>query len=315
MKIEYRHLNWMQLVWDTKLTTKAKIVCCALTSHMNANHHIAWPSIDRLARMTGQSEKTVDRAIKEIKDAGWLSIQPGGINKGTNRYTPIFPPSVEAMLGTHSLNAGVTKSQATDSETLVLGSQSPTNQSIESDNNNKGVRADTRDPDPPENLNRKAWDEFDEHRKSSAKLRKGWSAIAKRKTMNLLAKHSATDQQKLVDYSIGSGYPSIYPDQLTKGQPRNGTANLNPELAASHKPFADPTKQTKADKAKAQADLDRMQAQIAARQGPDRKRKQIAACRFPENLTKLCRHYGWGDPPAGLEFTEAKAWATQQAAK
>ena len=70
MKIEYRHLNWMQLVWDTKLTTKAKIVCCALTSHMNANHHIAWPSIERLADMTGLSGRSVMRAIQEVEAAG-----------------------------------------------------------------------------------------------------------------------------------------------------------------------------------------------------------------------------------------------------
>ena len=148
MQLEYRHLNWMQLIWDTGLTTKSKIVCAALTSHMNANHHIAWPSIGRLAAMTGLSERSVIRAIDESEKAGWLSVEHGGINKGTSRYSPIFPPEVEEILGnqpvdkspirvTESPNTGDTVAPADATQSPVRVPESHPNQSNESVNNNK----------------------------------------------------------------------------------------------------------------------------------------------------------------------------------
>lgn len=117
------------------MSTKSKITCAALAAHMNANHHIAWPSIKRMSEMTSLSKKSIERAIQEVESAGWLSVDRGGLNRGTSRYTPIFPAEIERLLGTQSRITGVTESP-------VLASESRPNQSIESDNNNNPHPAD-----------------------------------------------------------------------------------------------------------------------------------------------------------------------------
>jgi len=159
MKLEYRHLNWMQLVWDTELSTKAKITCACLASHMNANHHIAWPSVLRIASMTGLSKKSVERAVKEIESAGWLTVERGGINKGTSRYSPVFPEEVESQIGTQSRQSP--PSLASQSPQLAsqspqsLASQSRPNQSIQSVNKNKVASSASRGRSPVDNLETK----------------------------------------------------------------------------------------------------------------------------------------------------------------
>ena len=106
-------------------------------------------------------------------------------------------------------------------------------------------------------LNEEAFAEFDEFRNSSAKLRKGWSELAKKKARNLLGKHSHEDQQAMVDYSIIGGYTGLYP-------PRKAPAPIN---GASHKLFKEDSLRTSSeDRAKADADLRRLQSLIEARQ-------------------------------------------------
>ncbi len=244
MKIEYRHLRWLSLIWDTKLTTKAKVTAAALADHMNANHNIAWPSEARIAAMTSQASRTVIRAIQELEEAGWIVKDPGGINKGTNRYQPVFPPAIEQQLMTQSQNTGDTQSLAGDTESPARVPHSHPNQSNESVHNNQ--RGKTQ---------------------------------------------------------------FVQKDKKRK----NPSPPNSEQRPASHQPFKEPAKLTAKQKQAAQADLDNKAKQIAERQSRDIKRKQIAACRQPANLAKLCRHYGWGDPPSGMDFTEAKSWATKQA--
>lgn len=295
-------INWrIAIIRDKSLTFGAKGMALYLNTYMNDRQDAAWPAIATVCDEMSITNKTAIKYLSELTDSGWLSKQKRFGN--STRYRVLIPSSVKSALveEIHSSSGEYTPTVMEDLHTnKQLNKQT---------NKQEGDCA----PALPENLDQQAWSDWDDYRKSSAKLRKGWSDAGKKKSIELLVQYPAEDQRRAVNYSIRGGYTGLFEDQLTKGQPRNGTPAAPAALAASHKPFTEPPKQTQADKAKAKADLDRMQAQIAARQGPAHKRKQIAACRFPANLSKLCRHYGWGDPPAGLEFTDAKTWAIKQA--
>lgn len=98
MKIEYRHLDWVQLIWDTTLTTKAKVTAAYLSIHMNRHQQLAWPALDTIAVKTSQSRRSVIRAIQELESTGWLKVKHGGPKKGSNRYSPSFPKAVDKWL-------------------------------------------------------------------------------------------------------------------------------------------------------------------------------------------------------------------------
>ena len=80
--------------------------------------------------------------------------------------------------------------------------------------------------------------------------------------------------------------------------------------AASHKPFADPPPLSAEEKAAAAADLDAMTKKINGRD--NQAITQLSKCRFPNRLVTLCKHLGLGEPPAGMDFDEAKTWALRK---
>lgn len=75
---------------------------------------------------------------------------------------------------------------------------------------------------PPEGVDWKAWSDFDEHRRSTAKLRSSWTDLAKQKAANVLRPLSAEQQRACVDYSITGGYPGLYPEKAGKADKPSG---------------------------------------------------------------------------------------------
>lgn len=66
----------------------------------------------------------------------------------------------------------------------------------------------------PEWVDQTAWDEFDQHRRSTSKLRSTWNTLAKTKSANQLKGLSPEQQRQVVDYSIAGGYPGLYPERI-----------------------------------------------------------------------------------------------------
>lgn len=80
----------MSWVWDQSLPSNAKIVLLAIADHAGDDGRDAWPSIARLARMTGYSTRQVQRIIGELVRHEVLAIEhPGGFVEGRNR-TPRY---------------------------------------------------------------------------------------------------------------------------------------------------------------------------------------------------------------------------------
>lgn len=85
--------------------------------------------------------------------------------------------------------------------------------------NKKGGAAQKAPTPIPEGVDEKAWKEFDQHRRSTSKLRSTWNDLAKTKAANQLRGLSAEQQREAVDYSITGGYPGLYVDRVKKIQP------------------------------------------------------------------------------------------------
>lgn len=67
--------NWIQLIKKSSLPPNAKYIAFYLSTFMNMEHRIAWPSQSRIARETGLSDRTVGRQIKTLSDEHWLTIK------------------------------------------------------------------------------------------------------------------------------------------------------------------------------------------------------------------------------------------------
>lgn len=79
----------------------------------------------------------------------------------------------------------------------------------------KGGAAQAPTP-TPDGVDPEAWQDFDQHRRSTSKLRSTWNDLAKTKAANLLRQLTPDQQREIVDYSVTGGYPGLFPDRATK---------------------------------------------------------------------------------------------------
>lgn len=77
--------TWANLVWESDLPAPAKLTAAALRTFMNSHTEMAWPSVGRLAKMTSQSTRTVQRHLKQLCERRFL-LANGVSNVGTTRY-------------------------------------------------------------------------------------------------------------------------------------------------------------------------------------------------------------------------------------
>lgn len=81
----------MSQVWeDESLTGTEKLILLSLADHAN-DEGVCYPSIARLVRRTGFSERAIQGAIKRLCDGGRLEINPNAGPKGCNVFR-IKPP-------------------------------------------------------------------------------------------------------------------------------------------------------------------------------------------------------------------------------
>lgn len=86
--------TWRSAVCDSDLPPTARHVALTLSLHMNERGGSCFPSREELARETGLSVRTVDKAIRTLEDAGWLHVERPARQRGRghpNRYTARVP--------------------------------------------------------------------------------------------------------------------------------------------------------------------------------------------------------------------------------
>ncbi|MCV0429489.1 MAG: helix-turn-helix domain-containing protein [Roseibium sp.] len=83
-------LQWLRLLsCDANINDNAKCVALYIvTAHVNGHTEKAWPSYKTIAEATGKSVKSIQRAIRDLEEGGWLSVQRGnGVGHNTE-YRP-----------------------------------------------------------------------------------------------------------------------------------------------------------------------------------------------------------------------------------
>jgi DNA-binding MarR family transcriptional regulator len=80
---------------DRDLTAAAKVIAFSILEQYNDGHGYAWPGFGKLAKMSGLSEKTVERAVQSLESRGWFRVDRSNATKTsrrsadrTNRYFP-----------------------------------------------------------------------------------------------------------------------------------------------------------------------------------------------------------------------------------
>lgn len=99
--IDLSSFNWVQLIKKSDLPANAKYIALYLSTFMNAEHNIAWPSQARISSETGLARSTVIKWIDYLHDAGWLIkkssvhqvMTPGGL-QAQNEYLINVPVKV-----------------------------------------------------------------------------------------------------------------------------------------------------------------------------------------------------------------------------
>lgn len=86
-----------------KLTPGAKLVLFGLVSHYNHKHPDVFPSQKYLANQLGVSEKTIERAVKELAANNYITYETRKVNH--YRFTAFFFASVK-MSDTNRQNVG-----------------------------------------------------------------------------------------------------------------------------------------------------------------------------------------------------------------
>lgn len=107
------------------------IVWVAIKSHADFQTGQAWPSLRRMADITGLSVNTVQKAIKQLEGAHLLRIVKGGNQRTSNRY--IARERLDVRLGNRLLcrividyvPAAIRQKLHTISETLKSGERNP----------------------------------------------------------------------------------------------------------------------------------------------------------------------------------------------
>jgi DNA-binding transcriptional regulator YhcF (GntR family) len=62
------------------------VIWIAIKTHADFNTGTAWPSIRRIAAITGLADKTVQKALKELQEAHLLKIVKSGNQRQSSRY-------------------------------------------------------------------------------------------------------------------------------------------------------------------------------------------------------------------------------------
>jgi len=79
--------DYREAICDSDLSPSARLVAHALACHLNARHGaLVWPSKEHLAEDTGLSLNTVQKAIRELEDAGYVTVRRSR-GRSSNRYT------------------------------------------------------------------------------------------------------------------------------------------------------------------------------------------------------------------------------------
>jgi len=114
--------SWQHTVLETDVSPSCKLLLLVIANHLSNLGEYAWPSRERLCKLSGLSERTLSRAFLEARDAGLLDCRrhrDKNGHLGAYRYYPCFPDNDRLP---HQISEERQGTEATEEE---VASQSP----------------------------------------------------------------------------------------------------------------------------------------------------------------------------------------------
>lgn len=101
--IDVTCFNWIKLVQKSELPPHAKYLAHYLSTYMNQNQDVAWPSQSRIKAETSLSHSTVLKYLKVLEKAEWITREKGNSTTNT-RYTISVPTWTAMQVTTTAMN-------------------------------------------------------------------------------------------------------------------------------------------------------------------------------------------------------------------
>ena len=137
--IDMTCFNWIKLVQKSQLPSQAKYLAHYLSTYMNQNQDVAWPSQSRIKGETGLSHSTVLKYLNVLENGEWLIRERG--NPTTNTRYMINVP-MDTALDTIGLGGRSRDNLRRSTDDLGVGRETTTNNNINNNRINKGVPFD-----------------------------------------------------------------------------------------------------------------------------------------------------------------------------
>lgn len=176
--------NWIKLVQKSELPPYAKYLAHYLSTYMNQNQDVAWPSQSRIKAETSLSHSTVLKYLKVLEQEKWVTREKG--NSTTNTRYVISVPAPAAI--------AVASSTLKQSEESVRVEKGRSRDNLRRSPDDLGVGRDTTSNNNSNNKLIKGCSLFD----------KFWDAYprktAKKNAYRRWLKVSEEDKQKAISY-------------------------------------------------------------------------------------------------------------------
>lgn len=213
---------------DERLTKIEIRVLGAILTFRDKSTNLSRPTREQISERCGYGERTVSKATSSLVEKGWLVKTGKGGSGMATTYRFTVPDIAVTLSEPDTVSASETLSEpgtVPESGTVPdpgtkpcpIRAQNP----VRTGHTNRPFRpfrpkGSAHEP-PPEGVDERAWRDFCQHRTSTAKLRQGWTDLARTKAANLLRGLTPEQQRQVVDYSITGGYPGLFPDRLRQG--------------------------------------------------------------------------------------------------
>ena len=106
--------KWRSAIWNSTLSSSAKLACICLSEFANSDGSKCFPSLPTIARVTGLNEKTVRRNLTLAVDAGFIKRTAigGGQEWRNYLYTPQLPEGADITPTRSVKGAGITPARS-----------------------------------------------------------------------------------------------------------------------------------------------------------------------------------------------------------
>ncbi len=220
--------------YSQTLKAPAKPVLVALAEHGEE----CWPSLPRLAEMTGYDGRTVRRAVQRLEETGLISVE----------HRPGRSPIFRLKLSTTPVRESGGSESPPGQRVPPPRSESPGRGGRESGDPGQRVprtvknrKRTVREPEKevmelPEWMPKEVWAEFVEQRR---KMKAPMTDIAQKRAVKKLEAMRAEGQdiEAVIDQSIVCGWKGLFPVKGAKRQ--NGGSNFNSSVQALQSLFED----------------------------------------------------------------------------